>query len=318
MPLRPIDLRALWNLTPAPTTSKFNSYPLSAPFTGVRLAIDSDGRRHLLVERDSDEHFAPSRGVVAESTSALAFENEVSHFLDIALEEESLTEEFDALICDVLGEGNIEPGSSRAGSVHSAIARWRSLLRLAAARSMSAERRLGLYGELVVLERLAAGLSDPWRWWAGPHRRPHDFELDRVCLEVKTMGVGSQGIRVHGLEQLLPDTSPLFLVVAIVGEDAGGRTLAELATDLKRRFADAEFDALLAHSGWSDRLDPGPPLVIEEFVTIPVKEGVPRLTPSDVPAGIFAVDYDLELETLRAHAVHVDFIAIASGLGGTA
>ena len=315
MPLRPVELQALWNLIPTPTTSQFNSFPFDGPLDGVRLAVDGIGNRHLLVELSSGEQIPPSRGLITESSQTLTFEGSTRAYLDVGLEEPGLEEEFNALICDVLS--NDKASGTRAKLVHNALDRWRALLRLAASRIMSPERRLGLFGELIILERLRTSIDSPWLYWTGPLGAAHDFEMGAACVEAKTMGVGSSQIRIHGLNQLVPDAEELFLVIHVVSEDAAGRTLGDLANQLKREFAAPKFDALLARAGWSARLDPGPRLVVEETVTVPVLGSVPRLTPADVPTGVFAVDYDVELESLRPYASPRSLVTLLGFSKGT-
>lgn len=298
MPLKQFDLRAIWSVLPRPTHLMFNSYPLDGAFNGTRLAVDASGYRHLLVEQETDAKAYSADGLLSERSRILTFNGQTSTYLDIAMTDESLSNEFDALICAVLKEG--ESQASRARSVHAALDDWRLLLRMTLSRTLTAERRIGLFGELFVLENLARiDSTNCFDIWTGPLGQPHDFELPTRCIEVKTTGLNGSHVRIHGLKQLEIDRTSLDLIVLTVTESPSGETLGAIGNRLRDAFSDQRFDALLARAGWSSSMDPGPRYSVESSLLVPVAAETTRLTTSEVPPGIHGVDYDVDIEMLR-------------------
>ena len=96
--------------------------------------------------------------------------------------------------------------------------------------AMDRNRLVGLFGELTVLERLAA--RDPQAAlssWKGRQGAVHDFSRTNA-LEVKTLvGDGSPAVTIHGEHQLDPPSSgALHLVAFRIADSADGESLEEL------------------------------------------------------------------------------------------
>lgn len=299
MHLQPVDLRAIWSVLSRPNSLMFNSYPLEGAFDGTRLAVDASGYRHLLVEHDTDAPIYIVNGLLSEHSRTLSFNGQTSTYLDIAMTDPSLSDEFDTLICAVLKEE--ESRAIRAHAVHAALVDWRSLLKMALSRSLTAERRIGLFGELFVLENLMQGVGSATHFdiWTGPLGQPHDFELPRRCIEVKTTGPNGSSVRIHGLRQLEIDRNGLDLIILTVSEGPSGESLATISNRLRDSFGDQGFDALLARAGWSSGMSPGPKYIVESALLVPVVAETTRLTTSKVPPGIHGVHYDVDVEMLR-------------------
>jgi len=298
MPLQLVDLRAIWSVLSKPSHLMFNSYPLDGAFDGTRLAVDASGYRHLLVEQETNAPVNIVDGLLSEHSRNLSFNGQTSTYLDISMTDPSLSDEFDALICAVLKEE--ESQRTRAHSVHAALVNWRSLLKMALSRHLTAERRIGLFGELFVLDNLLQGVGSGTHFsiWTGPLGQPHDFELPTRCIEVKTKGLTGSHIRIHGLKQLEIDRNSLDLIVLTVTESPSGETLATIGNRLRDSCVDQRFDALLARAGWSSGMDPGPKYSVESSLLVPVVAETTRLTTAEVSPGIHGVDYDVDIQML--------------------
>lgn len=120
------------------------------------------------------------------------------------------------------------------------------------------EREVGLFGELIVLERLIGELGttravEAWKGWL---REEHDFGLDTCDLEVKTT-VGERPLHwISSKDQLTPSPSrDLWLIsVRLTTGGIGGRTLPEQIQAVRPRTLSelASFDGALGLAGWDD------------------------------------------------------------------
>ena len=84
---------------------------------------------------------------------------------------------------------------------------------------LGVERRIGLLGELLFLERLTASNGvQMLDCWVGPEAEPHDFRLDTREIEVKTTVAPKRVHVIHGGEQLVASKGcSLFLLSVLLG-----------------------------------------------------------------------------------------------------
>jgi len=127
------------------------------------------------------------------------------------------------------------------------------------AENLSREREIGLYGELLVLERLLSRVSPETALaaWLGPGAAEHDFALPIGDLEVKTTGSENRIHWISGLDQLSPSPGrSLFLLsLQITLAGAGpGRSLERLIEEIRVALGNSrsKFDDNLRGSGWRD------------------------------------------------------------------
>jgi len=172
---------------------------------------------------------------------------------------------------------------------------------------LSSEAELGLYGELVILDRiLAAGMPtrNALEIWQGPLDGLHDFMPGMGSIEVKTtLAVGSFPITVSSLDQLDDNLrQPLFLAAVRLALDESGTTLPEMADEIRARLraSDADagmFDVRLIQAGLL-------PTVLDRYTRrfrlssiaiMPVSNGFPRLIRADVHPAIRDARYDIDL-----------------------
>lgn len=126
---------------------------------------------------------------------------------------------------------------------------------------LTRDQEVGLYGELLVLERLIqrVGAAVAVQAWLGPDAAEHDFALLAGDIEVKTTTGELRQHWIHGLGQLqpLPNRDLYLLSLQITAAGASpGRTLAELITELRAKLATqiSALDAELHRLGWRDRM----------------------------------------------------------------
>lgn len=151
-------------------------------------------------------------------------------WLDVVCTDARLLRTFLSLVGEMIDRSD-DSGRPSIDELVEVLESWRAAL--ARERTvMDRNRLVGLFGELTVLEKLAA--KDPQAAlasWTGRKGAAHDFARANA-LEVKTlMGDGSPVVTVHGETQLdPPPNGGLHLVAFRIVDDAEGESLEELTS----------------------------------------------------------------------------------------
>lgn len=253
-----------------------------------RLRFDSEGLR-LHDDRDSES------GV---RRIALSLERSDLESVYLIIAED--------LVVSSRAASNVEDALSAIGSRLSA---WQTCLKLRKD-GFGQERMLGLYGELILLERLAGlvGLDRAIDAWTGPDRGLHDFEAGTFALEVKT-SLGKHGaVRIGNLEQLDPvKFEELVLCRVVVVHDDAGISLSEQVSRIRDSAESIgpsvrrELDQHLLMNGYIDadlNVVQSDRFVVMALEPYKILDGFPRLTRENVDAEITAVEYRLDVSAL--------------------
>jgi hypothetical protein len=305
----PAQLDRAWAVLSTPTVQELSSFPLDVTSGAepCRVALDRTGGRHLLVPAAGETVAVDSRpAVLAMAVRKLRFGGPAVQYVDVSCGEAELFAEFDDVVADVLDA--VADAPKPASAAVRTVARWRRLFRNSLVRGLSRQAKLGLFAELTVLAALVdadpAFLVDMWR---GPLREPHDFEAPNCCIEVKGLGVASDALVVHGLDQLgRHDGKDLVLVLVRVVEDPDGSTVTELVEQIRETVSSrADFRSRLAAAGWSsgpDRPD-FDRYAVDEVLQVTVGPETPGITPDDLvtgrlPDGVRDLTYAVELAAL--------------------
>jgi Putative PD-(D/E)XK family member, (DUF4420) len=214
-----------------------------------------------------------------------------------------------------------------------AVELWDNLVAQSAV--LAEERQAGLFGELLLLERLLeAGVEDAISAWTGPDRQAHDFRVGSIEFEVKTTSSARRVHTINGIGQLSPsvDCSLHLVSMQIADAGTGGRTLPDLVDELRTRVPAVDlkaFEARLeaseyderhrAHYGRRRRLR-------SPIALIPILDGVPRLTAPALAAlpeafaseRIGAVTYDIDVTGLGYPDGSPEFLAVLPAAGSPA
>jgi hypothetical protein len=215
-------------------------------------------------------------------------------------------------VCDEVAASDSAVGAVNA--VAAVIERWRSFLDTRRPPLPSNEVR-GLIGELVALDHLAEshGAAAALSSWKAPDGSIRDFECPDRTIEVKTYSP-SQGasVRISDPLQLVPDHNvPLFLYCQELGRStAPDLTLPGHVSRLhSNRFSSpalvADLDKALLSRGYSpehaalysDGYAIGPAQCFE------VRDGFPRLHPSQLHPAVTDVTYSIPLSSLEPFSV---------------
>lgn len=295
----------------------------------VRLARAEDGNPRILIPCEDYRRTEPpgSFGIEVKKTQLVVSGRRVA-FIEVGCCSAELQDVFLSLTDDILRR--LENGVRAEVAISRAIAEYRDLLKRGAV--FSIEFLAGLFGELALLEALQDHDSGAAAAWTGPLKQRFDFSGFVACAEVKsTLGRGAEVIHINSMDQLDPavDGRTLYLVVqGLERSGTGGRSITDLIEVVRGRASDpALIDRALTElhlDGWRG----SEALGIERFNVyrrrlFDVRPGFPRLRlgaflPGNPPAGVSAIEYDLDLRHAEAFRVAEDDIpAILSALART-
>lgn len=289
------------------------------------------GRAGLLIEGAGDasdvvERMPRCRGVRVEH-ELTSDDAGARTTLVVVLEQERLREIFAVLSVDLVnaitGERSAELAIRRCVE---RLCMWQGLFDRLAADGLSEERQRGLFGELVILERVFLtddALLAAADAWTGSDSAPQDFVRGGLALEVKTT-LAKRPARMMIANERQLDESPhdmLFLASVRLDEsDAHGRSLSGIVTDLRRRFASDE----TAAQRFEDRLLAGDYLDVHASLYdarrydvsgirhFRVEGEFPRLTESRLPDGVGDIRYSIAADGLGAWEIDEDMVVAAA------
>lgn len=202
-------------------------------------------------------------------------------------------------------------GNGAANALQLVLERFRQLFE-DAGESISPERIVGLFAELVVLEWLLDQGIDSLPGWLGPTKETHDFVFGKTHLEVKALSAsGAKTFRVSNIHQMeRPPDGQLFLIgVRLV---PGNQTVGTLSDQIRKKIEPKHlrrFDDALRAAGYGipvndqwNRLA----FYCDSIKPWLVDESFPRLVSSMLPggvlpAGVSAVQYSVSLEYASAN-----------------
>lgn len=180
-------------------------------------------------------------------------------------------------------------------------------------RGLTREQRLGIFGELIVLEEaiLKFGPSVALTAWTGPDGASQDFSFGLIHVEVKTLLKRSRLVRIASEFQLDERESDLlFLSVICLEESEVGKSLFELVTSISSQLETEylfKFQTKLDHIGLFEperyQFDSW---VLDRALQFHVEGDFPRVAASTLDARISKVEYRLDVQELGEFAVNRD------------
>lgn len=180
---------------------------------------------------------------------------------------------------------------------------WHRLLRAGKSGLLSEAEIIGLTGELLLLSKYLAnaigieGAVDAWQ------RGKQDFNISETAIEVKTrLQTSRQAVEISSEEQLEPLSGKLVLNITTLGIGEDGMSLADLVTSVRNTAESTSpscltnLDEKLLESGYIERSE----YTERKFVEVSsrfyeVREGFPRITPSDLHSGVTGVRYQVSI-----------------------
>lgn len=111
--------------------------------------------------------------------------------------------------------------------LQSQLEKWHELLKRSS-KKLSEEKEIGLFGELVTLEKLLkSGEVDVIEGWKGPLGAAQDFLTSHGPIEVKTVKSSNVTIKVSSLEQLDFPPKVLLTIITLDQDESKGISLFE-------------------------------------------------------------------------------------------
>lgn len=279
---------------------------IDTPHGPLRIGIDATGARHLLLPVASEVDVRDERSSgVGLSTRVLLVEGFPTRFADLVCRRRDLDGVFTGLCADVC-ERAIDDPVGAGERLASTLAGWRDLLS-GRQEPWNRSRLAGLFGELLVLERVLTLRPSAAGSWVGPVGAPQDFRSPRHAIEVKsTSGLTGRAVRVHGSDQLeRPADGTLTLAWFRLALDEKGTTVRDLlkvcleAADSAASIL-TKLDAL-ALPALTDPLLSTTAFTCTEERWFEVDADFPRVTPdrfvdAALPQGVGNVEYTLDLD----------------------
>lgn len=232
-------------------------------------------------------------------------------------------EMFHTLCLDLLSTSNVGRDEPEALQLlFTRLRRWQRLLSKGGGKLLDERAVRGLIGELLFLRDRLLPLAGPAavECWQGPMGLPQDFVYDGRLIEVKTFAAGSNpSVWIASAEQLTSVDAPLFLHLVCLVRQEGALTLPAIAEEVRTLItsspANSEaFDDRLLSLGYLDLPEyRSMAYAVTSVSDYEVRDGFPRLTVQDVPAGVGNVTYSIQIGHLRPFVVSSDVVTGAAG-----
>lgn len=184
--------------------------------------------------------------------------------------------------------------------------KWQSLLSGRARNLLSANEVQGLYAELYfmaeMLEKDKSRETILIHGWKGPEKVQHDFIMNDIAVEIKSIAGDQRGkVRITSEDQLDTHLGKLYLRVYFLSEmQNAGESLNSITSRIINQLIQKEnkelFELKLESARYIDIPDYDLPMFwVKDCRTYLVSDDFPRITRKILPEGIEAVTYDLVL-----------------------
>jgi len=229
---------------------------------------------------------------------------------------------FATMSCDIVGalDDAVAVGADEAKLMRVFVGRvgaWQEFMRKGT-QVLSPEAEIGLIGELSLLGAIiVAGVPSARaiESWVGPLDGIQDFELGTGAVEVKaTLSAVGFPAKIGSLEQLDDSTrQPLFVAGARLRQIESGQNLPGMVETMRLTIkGDTEAERLLSErllaAGYIDAHSDRYLRRFEQAGTriVEVGSNFPRMTSGSVPAGIFRVMYEIDLDKVPGDNVDTE------------
>lgn len=276
----------------------------------VLVTFDADGNRQLLVPQpDGTPDRAGHLTKFISQETGTYLDRETSRpgrYLALTCTNRALTRTFESLINEYIAQlEDLEDSPLK--TFEEVFSAWKSLLR-ETEEGISEQTLVGLFGELVVLKTLAE--VDPvvaLESWTGPLNEGADFKTAFWNIEAKTTKkLDFRTLNVSNPLQFSPAGElPLYLARVAISEQAGGKTIPQLADEIKDLGVESlDLDGRIRRVS-NEVLDDESEkrsFLVTDLSFYKVDESfphVPGLDEGTLPEGISNLRYDVDLSFAR-------------------
>ncbi|MGW2646534.1 PD-(D/E)XK motif protein [Streptomyces sp. NPDC001393] len=182
---------------------RVSQLPVMTAQGALTAGVDHEGYRHVLVPVHTHRKIrtSPDGPVLRLSKRPLEDDETYQTYADLACLRTDLNDLFTDLCVDALSAIAALP-ENPVKALYGVLDRWKALFQSQSA-PLGPDQIAGLFGELLVLDRLLSRDSSAHRIWRGPEGHPHDFAAGKAAVEVKaSAATGNRKPRIHGLDQL--------------------------------------------------------------------------------------------------------------------
>lgn len=200
---------------------------------------------------------------------------------------------------------------------------WRKFFHQNRMDGLSRERIIGLFGELTVLNNLLTltlPMKESIRGWKGYTGANHDFQYEKVAIEVKTTTARTpEHVHISNVQQLDDEGLPALLLclVHLKETKTSGETLPQLVEKIRLQLDHLErnrFDDALIEVGYLDEkntLTRDLAFLITRYFLYRVKAGFPRII--NIPAGVKQLEYKISLDAAAPYLIDQNLLASILG-----
>jgi hypothetical protein len=299
----------------------------SSSIAGSMFGIDRRGDLHLLLPVDGPSDRRP----VMPDLRGLRVRHRVlggaGQFADVCAN--ACHQRMFSPLCEQIIEAVAVEQRRPWDAVFSTLRDWQTAWK-AAGPAMEKTVQVGLYGELLALEKIMIPALGPQAvdHWSGPDQERHDFVGHGMHLEVKTTRRRRHEHEISRVDQLSVPAPRQLLLLSILLEESvqGTHSIADridAVLELVRHDAPASdsFMAKLVPLGWSEEMRSTGELLrfFEHFdaLALPVDGAFPRLPDNLVlPSGIVSLRYTVDLSNLPAMGLDEVIGAVRAGFIG--
>jgi hypothetical protein len=196
---------------------------------------------------------------------------------------------------------------------------WRKCFENESAEGLKLEEQLGLFGELVQLEKIInKGVSkkNSLIYWQGPENGLHDFKHSRFLVEVKTTLNDKEEIVITNIEQFnYVAFNNLYLCVVFFEFKESGPTLTEFIKRIEKNiFYEAEdkllFNEKLNRAGFFDfqAHNYKTNFVVEKIKYFKILNNFPTILPNSLQKEIKDVKFKISVKNLHLFEVSDEFL----------
>lgn len=278
------------------------------------LDFSLNGKREVIIEVEAEALNIPSLPVFRNIDLSVTKIHSSIRFVMI-LDDDDLSQSFNVMCYDLAQR------SKRGKTVVSAmniflnsLNQWAELFKKKPSDGLSRSETIGLFGELVVIERLILqGSIDSdliIRAWSGPDGDARDIGFNGSRIEVKTQfSTKAVSINISSLDQLDDYGDKVYVVLNRISPSDNGDSLIDIVGKLRqllklRAIASDEFEIKLRLASFDkESAYANEKFGLDVAIVYLVNDSFPRLIRQSVPQGIVAANYEVRGQALESHKI---------------
>jgi len=282
------------------------------PTHPLKLYVSRTQARNRVFQFAEGSDFQKFKDIKFRSLEFHTGENGAS--LSIELTDEAYSSTYIAFLFDLVSKTAPLTKESAAQHLISRLKDWSKFFNKAPKEGLSESEALGLRGELSLLRDFLKRTEKRYELiesWRGPNGDKSDIGWGSFRIEIKTKRATSKSsVQINSIDQLAENPGQLYLYVGQVNPGAeNGRSITDLVGEIQKMIGNDPvliqlLEAKLILARYSEQ-DPACDVLYQEVGAniYKVVESFPKITPSQIPANISKVVYELELGQLGEYLV---------------